>query len=288
MREGEQTRWPHGDPETIMARASGENFPVASRLLPAQTRERLLAIYGFARLVDEIGDDTETPPARRLANLDWVQGELDAAYTARAEHPVLVRLQATLERCELPRPALVRLIEANRADQRVSRYDTFEELRGYCHLSADPVGELVLHAFGAATPARIELSDEICSALQLIEHLQDIGEDYANGRVYIPARDMRRFAVTDENLAARRTSRTLAALIALQSARAHELLDRGAPLIGTLHGPAKIAVAGFLTGGRTALGAIERAGYDVLGAAPRPGRARTALATLTVLLGSGL
>jgi squalene synthase HpnC len=271
-----------------MARAGGENFPVASRLLPAVMRERLLAIYGFARLVDEIGDDIETPPAGRLAALDWVRGELDAAYTARAEHPVLARLQATLERCELPRQAFVRLIEANRADQRVSRYDTFAELRGYCHLSADPVGELVLHAFGAGTPARIELSDEICSALQLIEHLQDIGEDYINGRVYIPARDMRRFAVTDEDLSAQRTSRPLAALIALQSARAHELLDRGSPLIGTLRGPAKIAVAGFLAGGRTALGAIERAGYDVLGSAPRPGRARTALGTLTVLLGGGL
>ena len=131
---------------------ASENFPVAARLLASRQRERLFAIYGFARLGDEIGDAPSGARARPA--LDWLEGELDGAYAARASHPLLVRLQAMLERCALPREPFMRLIEANRMDQRVSRYQTWEQLRCYCHLSADPVGELVLRRFGAATPER--------------------------------------------------------------------------------------------------------------------------------------
>jgi squalene synthase HpnC len=270
-----------------MARAAGENFPVASRLLPRRVRAHLLATYGFARLADELGD---AAPGDRLAALDWLEEELDRAFLGRAEHPLLVRLQATLRACALPREPFARLIEANRIDQRVRRYDTWEQLRGYCALSADPVGEIVLRVLGAATPERIALSDSICTALQLIEHCQDVAEDYAAGRVYLPGEDLARFGCSPELLAgapagdASQVPEPLRAVLTFEVARARGLLAAGRPLLGELHGRPRIAVAGFVSGGAAALDAIERSGYDVRSGPPRVGRARRALALARVLL----
>jgi squalene synthase HpnC len=269
--------------DAVMARAQTENFPVASRLLPPREREDLLAIYGFARLVDELGDSDEIPPAERLPALDWLEGELDRAFQGRAEHPLLVRLQPTLRERALTREPFVRLIEANRLDQRVKHYATWEQLRGYCALSADPVGELVLAVFGMATPERIALSDSICTALQLLEHCQDVAEDLAVGRVYIPAEDLDRFAVTRGDLAAAHAGQGVREVIAFEVVRARRLLAQGAPLIGELHGRPRFAVAAFVAGGASALGAIERARYDVLAGPPRVGGARRLL-TLAVTL----
>jgi squalene synthase HpnC len=270
-----------------MARAAGENFPVASRLLPRRVRAHLLATYGFARLADELGD---AAPGDRLAALDWLEEELDRAFLGRAEHPLLVRLQATLRTCALPREPFARLIEANRIDQRVRRYDTWEQLRGYCAVSADPVGEIVLRVLGAATPERIALSDSICTALQLIEHCQDVAEDYAAGRVYLPGEDLARFGCSPELLAgapagdASPVPEPLRAALAFEVARARGLLAAGRPLLGELHGRPRIAVAGFVSGGAAALDAIERSGYDVRSGPPRVGRRRRALALARVLL----
>jgi squalene synthase HpnC len=279
---------PLGTPSeaTVMARAGQENFPVASRLLGRRTRAHLLGLYGFARLVDELGDSAE---GDRLAALDWLERDLERAYRGRAEHPLLVRLQPTLAECSLPRAAFMRLIEANRQDQRVSSYHTWEELRGYCSLSADPVGELVLHIFGAATPRRVAMSDSICTALQLTEHCQDVAEDFAHGRVYLPGEDMQRFGCAASELATqghrgkRAAGEPLRAVIAFEVARARELLRAGAPLIGELHGRPRVAVAAFLAGGTAALEAIERAGFDVVSRTPRPTRARQLAALARVL-----
>ncbi len=268
----------------VMARTASENFPVASRLLPRRARTHLLAVYGFARLVDELGDSV---PGDRLAALDWLEGELDGAFEGRAEHPLMRRLGETVRACGLPREPFVRLIEANRTDQRVSRYETWEQLRGYCALSADPVGEIVLGIFGEATPARIAYSDSICTALQLAEHCQDVAEDYAAGRVYLPAEDMRRFGASiadlDPATRAGRDERALRAVVAFEVRRARALLDAGAPLLGELRGRERLAVAAFVAGGRAALDAIERAGHDVLAGAPRAGRWRRLLALRAVL-----
>ncbi|HEY2398065.1 MAG TPA: squalene synthase HpnC [Solirubrobacteraceae bacterium] len=269
---------PAGD--AVMARAQTENFPVASRVLPRRVRSHLLALYGFARLVDELGDSAE---GDRLAALDSLEGELDRAFEGRAQHPLLVRLQPTLRECKLPRGPFVRLIEANRLDQRVSRYATWEELRAYCVLSADPVGELVLGVLAAATPARVALSDSICTALQLTEHLQDVAEDLARGRVYLPGEDLARFGCTIEQLSAAHAGGPLRELLAFEVARARGLLAEGQPLIGELRGRARIALAGFVAGGRAALDAIERAGYDVLAGPPRAGTGRRLLALAATL-----
>jgi squalene synthase HpnC len=270
-----------------MARAAGENFPVASRLLPRRVRAHLLAVYGFARLVDELGD---AATGDRLEALDRLEEELERAFEGRAQHPLLVRLQATLRECALARAPFERLIEANRVDQRVARYETWAELRAYCSLSADPVGEIVLGVLGAATPARIALSDSICTALQLIEHCQDVVEDYAAGRIYMPAEDLRRFDCSPELLAGEGADagapvpEPLRVLIAFEVGRARGLLAAGAPLVGELRGRARLAVAAFFAGGAAALDAIERSGYDVRSGPPHVGHARRVLALARVLL----
>jgi phytoene/squalene synthetase len=210
--------------EAVMVQAREENFPVALRLLGPRTRRHLEAIYGFARLVDDIGDEVA---GDRLALLDQIERELDAP-----RHPVMRALAITISDCALPKEPFLRLIEANRRDQVMTRYDSFDELLEYCQLSAAPVGELVLHVFGAATPVRIALSDSLCAGFQVIEHLQDVDEDRARGRVYIGNFD--------------------------GIAHARTLLREGAPLVGLLRGRARLAVAGFLAGGRLALEDLER------------------------------
>jgi squalene synthase HpnC len=258
----------------VMARAEGENFPVASRMLPRHVRAHMLAVYGFARLVDELGDSA---PGDRLAALDWLEGELRRAYDATPEHPLMRRLAVTVRECSLPREPFERLIEANRVDQRVKRYETWEQLRGYCTLSADPVGEIVLGVFAKATPERIALSDSICTALQLAEHCQDVAEDFAAGRVYLPAEDMRRFGASVAELESEASTADgpavgdrapLRAVLAFEVQRARELLDDGAPLLGELRGRERLAVAAFVAGGHAALDAIERARDDVLAGPP--------------------
>jgi squalene synthase HpnC len=292
--------------QAAMERAGGENFPVAMRVLAREDRRRLLALYGFARLADELGDDYAGTPAERLAALDWLERELDRAYAGRARHPLVMRLQATLAEHTLPREPLVRLIEANRTDQRVAHYDTWEQLRGYCELSANPVGELVLHVFDLATPERIALSNNVCTALQLTEHLQDVGEDLCRGRVYLPEADLARFGGSREQLAMlgasaglglggvpvashtrgedfERSARRLREALSFEVARARELLASGMALVAGVGGRRKLALAGFVAGGRAALDGIERAGFDVLGGVAPASRAQRLYALACVL-----
>lgn len=260
-------------PIDVMAKAGGENFPVASRLLPSRERKHLLAVYGFARLVDDAGDEA---PGDRLALLDELEADLARVYEGEPRHALMRRLVPTVRACAIPREPFERLIEANRRDQRVQRYETYEELLDYCTLSADPVGEIVLHVFAAATPERIQLSNAVCSGLQLAEHWQDVAEDSSRGRVYLPAEDLRRFGVAENELHGSHASDGFKRLMAFEVERARTLLDRGAPLIRSLRGRPRFAVAAFVAGGRSALDAIEAADYDVLSGSPRPSRASRA------------
>jgi squalene synthase HpnC len=270
------------DPRAVMARADGENFPVASRLLPPRRREHLLAVYGYARLVDEIGDGAA---GDAHAALDDVEEEVRLVYHGEPRSPLMRRLAQTVRDCDIPPEPLRALIAANRQDQEVHAYGTFAELAGYCELSANPVGHLVLEVFDAATPERRRLSDRICTALQLVEHWQDVVEDLRRGRVYVPAEDLREFGCVPADLALRPAPERVRRLLRFEVARARGLLEEGAPLIPTLHGWARVAVAGFVAGGRTALRAVERAGYDVSGGAPRASGAARASATVPALLG---
>ncbi len=253
-----------------MAKAREENFPVAAVFLGRRRRRLLMAIYGFARLVDDIGDEAA---GDRAALLDWAGRELDRARAGEEPgHPAMRAMAAAMRDGGLPAEPFRHLIEANRRDQEVSRYETFDELLDYCRLSAAPVGELVLHVFDVATPDRIALSDRICAGLQVAEHIQDVVEDRERGRVYVPAADLRRFDCTADDLDARAATPELRELIGFEVQRARALLAAGAPLIRRLRGSAVLAVAGYVAGGRAALDAVEAAGCDVFAARPRPNR----------------
>ena len=267
--------------EEVVANASGENFPVALRVLPAVHRRHLTALYGFARLTDDLGDEArETGQADgdlRLRLLDELDADVDRIYQgATPRSPVMQKMAVTVAECHVPAQPLRDLIQANRQDQRVTRYPTFAELAQYCELSANPIGQIVLYIFGVATGERIALSDSICTALQLAEHWQDVAEDLGHGRIYLPGEDLERYGCTEADLAAPTAGRAVRELMIFETDRASRLLDEGAPLVGTLRGAARLAVAGYLAGGRAALAAIRAQRYDVLIRTARPRKQRLA------------
>jgi squalene synthase HpnC len=225
-------------------------------------------VYGFARTVDDLGDES---PGDRLANLDAFAKDVDRIWSGGA--PADERLAATVRALGLPPEPFHRLIEANRQDQRVTAYATFDELRAYCRLSADPVGRLVLMIFDVGSDARVVWSDAICTGLQLVEHWQDVAEDRRAGRVYLPADDMARFGVTPADLDRPSAPPSLRRLLEFETGRAAELFRQGTPLVRDLSGWARLAVGGFLAGGLATVDALRRADYDVLARTPRPRKA---------------
>ncbi|MEU8826951.1 squalene synthase HpnC [Streptomyces sp. NPDC048636] len=270
----------------MLAKAAHENFPVAPFFLPRAWRTDLMAIYGYARLVDDIGDG-DLPPGgadARLLGLDpggaddplallgAFEADLHRVFdpAATPRHPLLRALRPTVRRHGLTPGPFLGLIEANRQDQRVRRYATYQGLLDYCELSANPVGRLVLGITGTASPERIRRSDAICTALQIVEHLQDVAEDLRRDRVYLPAEDMKRFGVTEADLTAPRAGAPVRALVAYEAERAWSLLNEGTPLVGSVHGRLKVLLAGFVAGGRAALRAVAATGHDVLPGPPRP------------------
>ena len=252
---------------------TSENFPVALRVLPRSPREQLVRVYAFARFVDDVGD---TARGDRLALLDAIDADIDALPTGTAGldpvrdlAPVLANRTATL------RP-LHDLVAANRRDQLVTSYETFDDLLDYCSLSAAPVGRLVLAIAGVDDPTAITRSDQVCAALQVLEHCQDVREDANAGRVYLPAVDLRGAQVDPAELRADTTSPAVRRVVAQQVARAAEMLVVGRPLVRGLHGWARVAVAGYVAGGHATVTALTRADHDVLAAAVRPSRVTTA------------
>jgi len=267
-------------------REAGENFPVALRLLPARHREHLHAVYGYARTVDELGDsfvgDREEALIRFREETSSIwQG---AASGVGPSTPVLRRLAGTVRACSLSQQPFLDLIEANLQDQRVERYQTFEDLVGYCRLSADPVGRIVLELFGQSTPERVALSDKVCTGLQLVEHLQDVGEDRHSGRVYLPQDSLGQYAVAEADLDAATAGAALRRCVLAETDRAEEWLKEGAALVGQLSGWARVAVAGFAAGGLATVAALRASGGDVLACDTRPGKARTAALALRLLV----
>ncbi|GAA4761798.1 squalene synthase HpnC [Streptomyces sanyensis] len=266
-------------------KAADENFPVAPFFLPRAWRGDLMAVYGYARLVDDIGDGDLDPAgadarwlgagdgdgADRLALLDALEADLERVFApgGAPRHPLLGALRPTVRRCSLTPEPFRALIAANRQDQLVRRYGSWDDLLAYCELSANPVGRLVLGITGTASPERIRRSDAVCTALQVVEHLQDVAEDLARDRVYLPAEDLKRFRVTEDELAAPSAGAPVRALVAAEAERAAGLLDEGAALVGSVHGRLRLLLAGFVGGGRAALAAIAAAGHDVLPGPPK-------------------
>lgn len=280
----EQTGTGKAAVERLAAARGAENFPVALRVLPARYRRRLVTIYDVVRTIDDLGDEGAATPEARLAALAGFRADLGLAFAAEGgpEHPVLRALVPVAAECGLTAEPFEQLIEANVADQLVSSYETWEQLLGYCALSAAPIGRLVLAAFevpggvpgSTADADLLRRSDAVCNALQLLEHLQDVAEDHARGRVYLPADALAATGASAADLDAAEgaTPPAVRAAVRELTGRALALLDEGAPIVGSLHGWARLAVAGYVAGGRAAGDALRRVDGDVLGQAARAAR----------------
>ncbi len=245
-----------------------ENFPVASLLLPASLREPVEALYAFARSADDIADEGDMTAAQRQALLGAYHRELDAiernAPPVNAElEPLFTRLGRTVRKYDLPLALLHDLLFAFEQDTQITRYASFTELTGYCRLSANPVGRLLLHLYGAVTPGHLVMSDHICTSLQLINFWQDVALDWHKNRIYLPQDEMRRFAVTSDQIDRQQCNEAWRALMAFQVERARALMLAGAPLALRLPGRTGWELRLIVLGGLRILERIEMAAYDV-------------------------
>jgi squalene synthase HpnC len=270
-----------------LAETHYENFHVATWFLPKKLRPHFHSIYAYCRISDDLGDEVPDK-AQALALLDLWGRELDACYEGRARHPVFVALAETIRACSIPKEPFADLLVAFRQDQAVTRYATMDDILGYCHYSANPVGRLVLYACGEVSDENFRLSDATCTALQLANFWQDVRVDYAKDRVYIPQDDMRRFGVSDETIAHGEATPEFRKLMRHEVAYARSLFEQGLPLIGRVNRDLAIDLDLFSRGGLEILRVIERRDYDVLSARPAIAK-RTKLAlALRALSGKAL
>ncbi|MDD5250611.1 MAG: squalene synthase HpnC [Rhodocyclaceae bacterium] len=241
-----------------------ENFPVASILLPAPLREPVAAIYAFARSADDFADEGSRTAAERTRLLDGYQAELDAIAAGRGTaHPIFRRLRPVIAAHGLPLQLFRDLLDAFSQDVSKTRYATYAELLDYCRRSADPVGRLLLHLFRAATPQNLSRSDCVCSALQLINHWQDVAIDWGKPRLYLPQEDLDRFGVTHAQIAAARCDDRWRALMRFEVERARDLMREGAPLGRELPGRIGLEIRVIVAGGLRILDKIEAVNYDI-------------------------
>ena len=288
-----------------LARTHYENFTVGSLLIPRETRRYVRVVYAYCRWVDDLGDESAVglseslaragwhpPPAAKLDSasdlratklelLDAWRDDLDACYDGKPSHPVMVALQETVRRFDIPREPFLKLIEANRMEQGSNRYPTYQDLAHYCDHSANPVGRLFLYLFGYRDEERQRLSDLTCTALQLANFWQDVARDYRMGRIYIPLEDMARFNYTEDQLARGVVTDEYRRLMAFEVDRARGMFEEGLKLVDMLDGRIRLDVALFTAGGTAVLRAIERQGYDVLSRRPSLSRARKAMLFLS-------
>jgi len=250
-----------------LARSHYENFSVATWLLPRRLRQHFYNIYSYCRISDDLGDEVGDPRASLLL-LDAWESELNACYVGDPRHPVFVALRETVREFDIPRQEFANLLTAFRQDQTVTRYETFNDLLGYCRYSANPVGHLVLYLCGYRDAARQQLSDFTCTALQLANFWQDISVDYGKGRIYLPLESLRTFGVTEEDIAVRRFTPAFRELMKFEVSRAREWFARGLPLAGMLDRELAIDIELFSRGGQAILDAIERQDYNVLTSRP--------------------
>jgi squalene synthase HpnC len=267
-----------------LARSHYENFSVASWFLPARLRQHFFDVYAYCRISDDLGDEVGNP-AVSLQLLDQWQTELAACYAGSPRHPVFVALAETVRAFDIPQREFSDLLQAFRQDQKVTRYETFEDLLGYCLNSANPVGHLVLYLCGYRDSERQKLSDFTCTALQLANFWQDVSVDYAKGRIYLPLEDLRRYGVTEADLAASRNTPAFCEMIRFEVQRARDWFEQGLPLIGKVNRELAIDLELFTRGGQEILNAIEQQGYAVLGRRPSISKSRKMALVVRAALG---
>jgi squalene synthase HpnC len=246
-----------------LARTHYENFSVATWFLPKRLRQHFYSVYAYCRISDDLGDEVGDPQ-QALALLDEWERELEACYGGEPRHPVFIALRETIRACEIPQHEFADLLKAFRQDQTVHRYETFDDVLGYCRYSANPVGHLVLYVCEYRDAERQQLSDSTCTALQLANFWQDISVDWQKGRIYLPLEDMRRFGVSEREIAERRPTPEFLKLMKFEVERARECFARGLPLAGHVDRELAVDIELFSRGGQEILNAIERQGFDVL------------------------
>jgi squalene synthase HpnC len=250
-----------------LARTHYENFSVATWFLPKKLRQDFLNVYAYCRIADDLGDEVGDAAAA-LALLDAWQTELDTCYAGTPRHPVFVALAETVRKFNIPKHEFSDLLIAFRQDQTVTRFETFEDVLAYCRFSANPVGHLVLYLCGYQDAERQQLSDYTCTALQLANFWQDVTVDYGKGRIYLPLEDLRRYSVTQNDLAGNRNTPAFCEMMKFEVERAREWFERGLPLVGKVDKDLAVDLELFSRGGQEILNAIERQGFAVLGRRP--------------------
>ncbi|MHB8215464.1 MAG: squalene synthase HpnC [Candidatus Sulfotelmatobacter sp.] len=250
-----------------LARTHYENFSVATWFLPKKLRQDFLNVYAYCRISDDLGDEVGDPAAS-LALLDEWESQLDACYAGTPRHPVFVALSETVRKFDIPKHEFSDLLIAFRQDQAVTRFETFNDVLAYCRYSANPVGHIVLYLCGYRNAERQQLSDYTCTALQLANFWQDVSVDYAKGRIYLPLEDLRRYSVSDQDLARDRNTPAFCEMMKFQVQRAREWFDRGLPLVKKVDKELAVDLELFSRGGQEILNAIERQNFAVLGRRP--------------------
>lgn len=252
-----------------LARAHYENFPVGSLLIPKAKRQHVYSIYAFARTADDFADEGNSTEATRLRQLDEWQAQLDECYAGRATHPIFIALAHTVNELQLEKSLFSDLLSAFKQDVTKRRYANFSEVLDYCTRSANPVGRLILRLFDYRQPKLDELSDAICTALQLTNFWQDVAIDILKDRAYLPQNELAAAQLTINDLRAREASPALRQLIQSQVARTRELFLRGQPLPDLVSG--RLAVELRLTwhGGMRILELIEAQQFDTLAQRPK-------------------
>jgi squalene synthase HpnC len=251
-----------------IARTHYENFPVASLFLPKHLRPYVAVIYAFARTADDFADEGNRTVAERLAALNDWQKKLDHCYEGKAEHPIFVALADVVRRKNIPKQLLSDLLTAFKMDITTHRYKTFDHVLYYCKHSANPVGRLVLHLFDDATERKHQLSDNICTALQLANFWQDVTIDLQKGRSYLPLEDMGRFGYTESALAEQQFDECFAELMKFEVARTRELFEAGKPLLNEAVPQLRLELMLTWNGGITILKKIEQGHYNVFANRP--------------------
>jgi squalene synthase HpnC len=271
-----------------LANTHYENFSVATWFLPKRLRQHFCNLYAYCRISDDLGDEVgDTTASLELLN-QW-EVELEACYHGTPRHPVFVALAETVKQFDIPQHEFSDLLRAFRQDQTITRFETFADVLAYCRYSANPVGHLVLYLCGYSDPERQRLSDFTCTALQLANFWQDVTVDYAKGRVYLPLESLRRFGVTEEDIAADRNNPAFRALMKFEVERARDWFRQGLPLVGKVNRELAVDLELFTRGGQEILNAIERQDFAVLGHRPSISKRRklalVARAALGKLLG---
>ena len=241
-----------------------ENFPVASVLMPARLRKPVELIYRFARTADDFADEGERPANERLALLAGFSDELRRIESGVQPHTALFQeLAPMIAEQRLPLGLFHDLLSAFAQDVTKKRYADLPDVLDYCRRSANPVGRLLLVLYGAATPQNNACSDSICSALQIINFLQDIAIDYTHGRIYMPQDELARYRIGEAQFAAGEVDEAWREFMAFQVARTRRMLLDGAPLGRILSGRIGLEMRMIIAGGERILAKIENAGYDV-------------------------